>query len=338
MSVEIVFHPKGCPSRNELRKLLIDFGFEPTTHLWNWPEGSLHFRWYNEVDYQSFNGVEATIFTPSEEMKENLGDCVWALHTRTRASASPADKNQQNNLVRGARAHFGGNFYNDWFGRNRYTKVDPDPRDAAARGIYLGYELVTHNIHAVQFALPNPVEGLEQLAGTKLDPLSEADPTRVLYNALVPFAVAAFEHFFTHCFKVLLRYDSQAQERLKDQSKKVELTDVLSIQSGAKKIEDVVADWYSFQNINSVHKAFQEWFGIDIWKILRRKKKIGRRLRFLDVQFKQLIDIRHGVIHRFLIDRQLRKEDINEVFDLVITVIDIFVDHLEHTRGKPIRD
>ena len=171
-----------------------------------------------------------------------------------------------------------------------------------------------------------------------MDSLSEADPTRVLYNALVPFAIAAFEHFFSRCFKVLFRYHPQAQERLKVQSKKVELIDVLSIQSGTKKIEDVVADWYSFQNINSVHKAFQEWFDIDIWKIIRRKKKIGRRLRFLDVQFEQLINMRHGVVHKFLVDRQLRKEDVKEIFDLVLTVIDIFVDHLEHTRGKPIRN
>ena len=337
MSIEVVLHPQRA-SLDGLRRLLKEFKFEPTSHLRDWPKGSLHFHWFQTLDYESFDGVEATIFSPSEEEKAELGQCNWALHTRTRASASSADRQQQNKVIRIARAQFGGNFYNDSRGRNRYIEVESDRRDAVARGIFLAYHYVTGNVSEVRFTLPEPLGNMEKLAGNELEPLTTLDPTRVLYNALVPFAVAALEHFFIRCFKVLLQYDSKAQERLKNETKKVKVADILLIQSNVKSVEDIIAGWYSFQNIDSIHKAFHEWFGINFREILRKRRKVGRRLPFLEDQIKQLIDTRHGVVHRFSIDRQLRKEDIQEILDLVLAVIEVFVDYLESSRGTPIRD
>lgn len=299
----------------------------------------MNYHWFDHSDFRSFDGVEATIYPPRDEKEiKHLGQCGWALHTRTRSSGSPADKQQQNETIRVARRKFGGSFYNDWHGKDRYTPVHQDGRDAPARGIYLAYEVVTHNISAVRFALPEPNEGLEQLVGTKLEALATVDPTRVLYNALVPFAVAALERFFSQTFKILLRYDSTAKKRLEKQTRKVELADVLAIEAKTKTIEDVVADWYSFQNIASIHNAFYEWFGIDFWKLLRQRKKIGKRISLLENRLDQLIKFRHSVVHGLFIDLEMRKQQIQEVLDLALAVIDVFVDHLEKSRGKPIRD
>ena len=217
-------------------------------------------------------------------------------------------------------------------------KVTPDARDAPTRGIYLAYEFVTDSIRAVRFALPEPQKSVERLVGTKLEPLSHADPARVLYNALVPFAVAALEHFFSRCFKILLHYEPEVEKRLQHQTTKVTMSDLLSVQSRTKTVEDIVADRYSFQSINSIHAAFSDWLDIDIWKILRRRRRMGTRLPHLESQIRQLINTRHDVVHRFSMDRRFRKEGIQEVLDLVLVVIDTFVDHLENTRGKRIRD
>jgi len=338
VSIEVVLHPKNA-SRDQLRELLTEFRFAPTEHLWDWPKGSLNYHWFDHTDYRSFDGVEATIYPPSDAKRiKQLGSCPWALHTRTRASASPSDKEQQNSIIRIARQKFGGNFYNDWYGKNRYTPVAPDPRDTAARGMYLAYEFVRHNISAVRFALPEPNEGFEKLVGTKVEALSTLDPTRVLYNGLVPFAVAALEHFFSQCFKILLKYEPRARERLKLQTRKIDLADVLAIEAGAKTIEDIVADWYSFQNIASIHNAFSDWFKIDFWKILRRRRKIGGRLPILEKRLNQLIQFRHGIVHGLSVDTELRKQQIQEILDLALAIIDTFVDYLEKERGKPIRD
>ena len=273
MSIEVTLHPKRA-GRDDLRKFLQEQGYLPCEHLWDWPKGSLNFHWYEYADYLSYDGVEATIYKSSSD-EHQLGPCEWALHTRTRSSASPADKDQQDKTIRLARTKFGGNFYNDWHGKNRYTRRESDHRDAPSRGIYLTYKSVTNYISAVKYSV-SMTEGLKVRTGDKKieELMGTIDPMRVLYNALVPFYVAIIENFFSRCFKILLRYDAQAQEKLKQQSRKVELGDVIAIKNGDKNLEDVVAEWYSFQNIDSIHKAFSEWLGIDFWKIIRTKKEI----------------------------------------------------------------
>ncbi|HOW51507.1 MAG TPA: HEPN domain-containing protein [bacterium] len=336
MSIEITLHPRKA-SIGELKDFLKELGFQPTEHLWAWPKGSLHFHWFEKRDFISFDGVEATIFPPSRKEQKKLGRCAHALHTRTRLSASHGDIEMQNRVIRLARVRFGGNFYNDWYGNNRYTKVDSDSRDATARGIYLAYEFVTDKIRSVRFSLPSPTQSLEKFVGTKQEDLAKIDPKRVLYNALIPFAVAALEHFFGQCFKILLQYDPKAQLKLRQQSRKIDIADVLAIQAHQKTVEDVVADWYSFQSIASIHSAFSDWFGIDFWKLLRRRKKVGKKLPILEKHLDYLIQTRHGIVHRLSIDVGLTKEQIEEILDLAQVVIDTLVDHLEISRGCKIR-
>ena len=312
--------------------------FKPTNHLWSWPAGSKHYRWYQSNDFLSFDGVEATVYPTSDEERIAYAQSTWALHTRTRASASIGDKNQQNHMIRSARKRFGGSFTNDWYGKNRYTPTDPDPRDAVARGIYLSYEYVSEKISATKYALPEPNDTLEKLADTDLEPISHLDPARVLYNALVPFAVAALEHFFSNAFKILIKYDGNAQEKLLDHKRKVNIADVLAIRDGSKSVEDIVAKWYSFQSIAGIHRAYSDWLNIDVWSILRRRKRIGKRLPKLENELTNLIAFRHGVVHRLDLDLKLRKDKSEEIFDLVMIVIDEFTGHLEIVRGVPIRD
>jgi hypothetical protein len=180
---------------------------------------------------------------------------------------------------------------------------------------------------------------MQKLVGTKLESLARADPTRVLYNALVPFVLAALEHFFSQAFRIFLRYDDKARQRLlTHNARKVEFSDALALAANTKSIEDVVADWYSFQNIDSIHKAFNEWFGIDIWKLLRQRRKVGKRIDWLEQRFKNLIDFRHGIVHRFEVDVDLDRADIEELLDLSILLIETFVDHAEASLGENVRD
>ena len=337
MSIEITLHPERSDKQG-LKALLVELGFEACTHLWNWPKGSLHFRWFSDFEYQSYDGVEATVFSPTEARETGSPPCAWALHTRTRVSASPADRKQQNHVIRTARARFGGAFYNDSAGKNRYTRGEDDGRDAPSRGIYLAYESVRESISAVQFALPDPLPGFQGLVGTDFEPLSSLDPHRVLYNALLPFAVATVEHFLSRSFKVLLEFDPKARERLLRQTRKVEMVEVVSIAEGERSLEDIVVGWYSFQNLDSIQKAFCEWLGIDFRATLRRRRRVGKRVVALDTEFGRMIEARHGVIHRLQIDRELQKHGISEMLDTSVAVIDGFVDHLESQRSMRIRD
>ncbi|HEX5725895.1 MAG TPA: HEPN domain-containing protein [Longimicrobiaceae bacterium] len=335
MSTEVVLFPPRA-TKLGLRKHLRSLGYLPVQHLWSWPKGSVHFHWFEEEDFKSTDGVEATIYPTSEEERNNYKAGAWTLHTRTRASASRFDKEYQNHTIRTARKMFGGDFYNDWRGKNRYVELWTETKSPAGRGIYLSYHWVLQNVRAVQRALPQPIEVPSHGPLAELTRLH--DPVRVLYNALVPFAVAALEHFFSQTFIILLRFDDQARRRLRDQTRKVEMSEVFALSQGERRIEELVAQWYSFQNIQSVHNAFYEWFGIDVWKLLRRRKRVGRRISVLERRLNHLIEFRHGIVHRFELDFGLGRDEISELLESARVLIEVFVDHLEQERGIKIRD
>ena len=204
--------------------------------------------------------------------------------------------------------------------------------------LYLAYESVRESVSAVQYALPDPTPGLQRLVGTDLERLSQMDPQRVLYNALVPFAVAAVEHFLSRSFKVLLEFDPTTRDRYRRLTRKPEMVEAISIAEGEKSIQDVVVRWYNFQNMDRIQKAFGEWLDIDFRATLREKRTIGRRVITLDEEFGRIIEARHGVIHRLHIDRDLQKHDISELLDVAMAVVDAFVDHLESQRCIRVRD
>ena len=103
MIIEFFYFPKFA-TKEDLRQHLLSYGFKSSKDLFRkFPEGSLSFYWFEEKDYKSITGVEATIFPPSEETQAKWGKCKWALRTRTHMSAGPFDKEHQNNVVRSAR-------------------------------------------------------------------------------------------------------------------------------------------------------------------------------------------------------------------------------------------
>jgi uncharacterized protein YutE (UPF0331/DUF86 family) len=51
-----------------------------------------------------------------------------------------------------------------------------------------------------------------------------------------------------------------------------------------------------------------------------------------------MIEFRHGIIHRYEIDRELDREQISTVLETSIAIIEEFTTHVEKSRGLPIRD
>lgn len=336
MSIEIRIYPPRS-TRAELRKLLLQLGFERTNHLWPWPKGSLHFHWFEARDYVSFDGVEATIYPPRADECQSFGGGEWAVHTRTRAGASSLDRNRQNEIIRSIRQRFGGNFYNDWYGKNRYIKVDSDIRSPAARGIYLAYETTRTRLSAVRVLTPHPLLAPDSTSSaTKA--IGQLDPSRILYNALVPFLLAGIEYFFTRIFCVLLAYDTRARQRVVDAKRRVDFGDVLEVADGTKTIEDIVAGWYSFQNLDSIHKAFKECFNLEVRNAMRRRTRLGKRVVWLDTAVSQLITRRHGIVHQFEVDLKLDYQEFVQLVHTVEALVETVVDYMEAELRVTIRD
>ena len=82
---------------------------------------------------------------------------------------------------------------------------------------------------------------------------------------------------------------------------------------------------------------FNEWFNIDVWKLLRTPTTQGKRITTFDERLNQIIEFRHSVIHRFEFDIDLGFDEIEEILDCVVLVVEAFVDYLEQDRELTIR-
>ena len=84
-----------------------------------------------------------------------------------------------------------------------------------------------------------------------------------------------------------------------------------------KTIEGIIAENYSFQNINQINRAFKEWLGIDIRKILFKKKKIGKNVVFMENKISEIINFRHEIVHHFLFDNELTRGKLINIFSAI---------------------
>lgn len=330
MGRDITLYPKKA-TRDDLRKYIEGLGFVKCEHLWYWPKGTLNYSWYEYEDYKSIDGVSADIFPVSDE-RLNITGNNWALHVRNLYSASWHDVKMLNDVIRGARNIFGGTIKGD-YGTNRYAPLWEDLSTPLSRGVSSIYCHVEQEISSVKHALPEPSMKFNITNDKKSIELIEYtqryDPSRVIYNGLVPFAVAMFEYFFSHVFQVLIKYDPFALKKRLNHRQKLDFETLLEVENGDISIEQVIAQNYTFQNLDQLNKAYKEWLEIDVRAILFKKKRIGNSVTFIESRISEIIQYRHGIVHHFSIDRTLTKEGYIHILEAIEKGIGEFVNYIE---------
>ena len=98
---------------------------------------------------------------------------------------------------------------------------------------------------------------------------------------------------------------------------------------GDQSVEDVIAGAYTFQNLGQLNKAYQEWLNIDVRRVMYKKRRIGRKVSFLENRLQDIIQYRHGVVHHFELDRSLTKDGYIAILDAVAASISEFLSYLE---------
>lgn len=291
----------------------------------------MNYSWFDHQDFKSIDGVSADIYPVSEE-EQSITKNKWALHVRNLYSASWYDVAMLNEVLRGARKRFGGTIKGD-YGTNRYAPLWDDKSTPVSRGISGVYQHVKQELSAVKFALPEPSINHPQLTGEKIDDFLEftkrLDPSRVIYNGLVPFAVAMFEYFFSQAFRVLIAYDKLALEKRENHKAKFEFSAILDIHRNKRSIEELIAENYTFQNLDQLNKAYKDWLEIDVRKIFFKKKRIGKSITFLENRISEIIQYRHGIVHHFEIDRSLTRDAYIHILDAISLAIEEFVLFIE---------
>lgn len=347
MSTEIWQFPQSA-TKKRLVSHLESLGFVSGKNLfWPGPDGTVSLFWSTPLDYKSASGVDASVFPLDEQGKSAWNTTNdWALRTLTSIWASSFDKEHQNATVRSIRKNFGGTFYNDHCGHNRYIAINREQSTPASRGIYAVLARLEGELDSLEHALPGElVKSFMTPQGVITEENDESgilqftkqyDPARVIYNALVPFLVAALEHCFRESFEILLHYDEQAQRVLADQNRKLAFSEAREIAKGNLTLERVASSWYSFQNLDSIQKAFKEVHDIDVMRILRKRKKVRDRLPILMDALSNLIGARHGVVHHLSIDRSLDRNGYLRLLHLVRAIIDVMSKEMEKVLGVPL--
>lgn len=330
MGRDVTLYPNKA-TRKELSDYLESLGFQRCKHFWDWPKGTLNYSWFDDQDFKSIDGVSADIYPISGEENDITGN-EWALHVRNLYSASWYDVAMLNQVLKGARKRFGGTIKGD-YGTNRYAPLWEDKSTPISRGISRIYQQVQQELSAIKYALPDPSINHLQSTGGKVDDFIEftksLDPSRVIYNGLVPFAVAMFEYFFSQAFQVLIAYDKNALEKRDTDKTKVEFYEVLDVQRKKRSVENLISERYTFQNIDQLNKAYKDWLDIDVRKIFFKKKHIGKSITFIENRISEIIQYRHGIIHHFAIDRSLTKEAYTHILDAISMAIEEFVLFIE---------
>ena len=332
MGRDLILYPRRA-TRSELKAYLEALGFRKCKHFWDWPQGTLNYSWFDERDFRSIDGVSADVYPVSSDELDITGN-EWALHVRNRYSASWHDVRMLNDVLRGARKRYGGTIKGD-YGTNRYAPLWTDESTPISRGVSSIFQHVDQAIRAVKTALPDSSVPWLQMEpeDAKMRDLIElarsVDPARVIYNGLVPFAVSMFEYFFSRVFRVLIAYDPYALAKRDSHKLPVDFATLLRVSGGERTVEDVIAEAYTFQNLDHLSKAYRDWLNIDVRKLMYTKKRLGRKVSFLEHRLQDIIQYRHGIVHHFELDRSLTKEGYIAILDAIEASITEFLDFIE---------
>jgi hypothetical protein len=304
-------------SKSDLVSLIRSFGKVRTTeHLWDWPKGSVHLHWFDEDDYKSTTGVELTVFPMNdEESKYSKGK--WAMHARNTYSATCYDVSMLNQFLRKARKEFGGNIIGD-YGKNRYAPLWKDESTPMSRG-YTWVRQITHdNLSSVSYSLPKEMT-ISPDADDKIRTLIElTDPSKVIYNGLIPFLVSILEFYLKNILVISLKYDINANEKVELYAKELQLE--------KKEAINKIANSISFQDLKNVKKALKKWLNVDIKLILNSTDSTTEKS--LWSQLNALIKYRHDIIHEMGVDRSLSRDKFLEWSQVVDKTLDILLKEL----------
>lgn len=301
-------------SRSDLVSLIRSFGkIQTTEHLWDWPRGSTHLHWFDEDDYKSTTGVELTVFPMSEEDRE-FSTGKWAMHVRNAYSATWYDVDMLNRFLRSARKEFGGNIIGD-YGKNRYAPLWKDGSTPMSRGYTWMHKMAHDNLSSVSSSLPKGL-AISPDTDDKIRNLIElTDPSRIIYNGLIPFLVSVLEFYFKNILVISLKYDASANEKVKLYMGKTNLAQEESIY---KIVESI-----SFQDLKNVKKALKKWLNVDIKLILESTDSIADKS--LWSQLDALIEYRHDIIHKMGVDRNLSRDKFLEWSHVVSETLDVLL-------------
>ncbi|QKT03871.1 hypothetical protein HUS23_08590 [Ectothiorhodospiraceae bacterium 2226] len=295
MSIDLFLRCKRSPRIGEIERVILPLGWVKQQHCSDREERI--YRWFHTENYESIRGCWLFIRRAGESDPKFT---KLVFHAYSNAGRSHEDYAAQNGVIKALRKAFGGGIYNPQEGKQSYLVNDIPKLSPAEKACGFKYIDFQHNLNRASLALSDISEKLGW------------DPTLniglIRNNTLLPFVVASLESFFKEFFIAYVETHPNVQEKIYEKKSKIEYAELKKLLSGEKTIAQHEADNYTFQNLYSASNAYKTYVGVDIFKVLDRRKKSGTKVRVVRDVIMEMLDLRHRIIHAAHLETSLDRE------------------------------
>jgi hypothetical protein len=238
----------------------------------------------------------------------------WVYRVRSQIFAAGYDLQKMNETLRSLKQYCDASFESD-YGKNRYFPEGTLIKGAES-GCYFAAERLFNNFSSLRYTLSKYPSDMES---EKAMYQVNGIPTPSMFNANVysTYLCSLIEEYFRTTYIALLKYSDRKEKIL---NVKFSPYDMVDISNGDKTVEEVFASTLSFQNIHKICSNFHALDNkLDIGQAL--KKPYHNRKKNLYEQINDILERRHGLIHRLEIDDSYRTENLQrDIQDVTIAI------------------
>lgn len=156
-----------------------------------------------------------------------------------------------------------------------------------------------------------------------------------IYKQQVVSLVTALEVYLREMFIFIIDEKTIKSDKLLDSEKKeLSLLDVIRLHNLIKKNRwkpaELLANEYNFQNFDEVKLTYNKLLNIDIiaelkkYKLEEKNGEITQLEKDFDVTIKEILELRHSIIHDINFSKKLSYEEVSGMFGYLHTFVDIF--------------
>jgi len=147
-------------------------------------------------------------------------------------------------------------------------------------------------------------------------------------NSIVPFLVSSLESFLKEFISVQIKNDVKSKNKVFQKVKKIDSEVVQKLLSGELKIENWYVRQHNFQNLNAANTIYRDFLGIDLFKVLGKRKQYKNKRYIVREKIQETIQLRHKIIHNAHIDISLNKEKIELLVTYFLFAGDLFAEEI----------
>lgn len=267
------------------------------------------YRFYIDDNYKYYCPVNIW------KAEETKNEYIYSI--RTQIWANGYDIQKMNHTLRCFKKYCKAWFDTDE-GKNRYFKEGNLIEKAEAGCYYAVDKLFNHFSELENYSKRYPEDDISLKHLTKMGLIT---PNSLNANVYVTYLCSIIEEYFRSTYIALLKYSNKKEKIM---NSKLSPYDLSAISNGSESIEEAYAKILSFQNISKICSSFHSLNNkIDINGVL--KKPYRGRKKSLYSTINDILEHRHGIVHRLDFDIKYHSNDLlKDIGDTKVSIIRVY--------------